>query len=231
MAIIKTEGILLKRQEIRETSLILTAFTRDLGKIQGLVKGVRSAQGAVPGFLEPLTLQTLVLYERKRSPWMLISSCDLVDPFDPIRKDLNRTAYASFCLDMTDAMTETSDPHPEIFDLLRETLRALSQGTKVQDTLPFFEVHLLKMSGFLPNVGSLKISLGARLSLEQILKTPPQRMGRIRLSKPVAEELKDLLQRRIRSILERELKSLNFLYALHLESPPEQNGEPLVRHA
>ena len=110
----KTEGIILRRREIRETSLILITYTRDLGKIHGLVKGVRGAASAVPWYLEPLTLQTMVLYERRRSPWSLVSACDLLDAFDPIRRDLTRISYASFCLDAVDSLTESGDPHPEI---------------------------------------------------------------------------------------------------------------------
>ena len=88
----KTEAIILRRQEIRETSLILIAFTRDLGKIHGLVKGVRGARAAVPWYLEPLTRQAIVVYERRRSAISLISSFDLMDAFDPIRRDLTKTA-------------------------------------------------------------------------------------------------------------------------------------------
>src|SRR3989338_5093583 len=111
----KTEGIVLKRQEVRETSLILTLYTRDLGKILGLVKGVRGMRAAVPWYLEPFSLQSIVVYERRRSPWALVSVCDLLEPFDGIRRDLNRTAYAAYCADLVDAMTELSDPHPGIF--------------------------------------------------------------------------------------------------------------------
>ena len=128
MAIQKTEAIILRRQEIRETSLILIAFTRDLGKIQGLVKGVRGGRVAVPWYLEPMTFQSLVLYERRRSPWVLVSACDLLHAFDPIRRDLVRTAYASLFLDLVDMMTEIGDPHPEIFFLLQAGLKALENG-------------------------------------------------------------------------------------------------------
>ena len=47
MSLQKTEAILLRRQEVRETSLMLVAFSRQLGKVQGLVKGVRGARAAL----------------------------------------------------------------------------------------------------------------------------------------------------------------------------------------
>ncbi|MDD2654344.1 MAG: recombination protein O N-terminal domain-containing protein, partial [Candidatus Omnitrophica bacterium] len=37
----KAEGILLKRNNFRETSLLVSFFTKEFGKINGLIKGVR----------------------------------------------------------------------------------------------------------------------------------------------------------------------------------------------
>ena len=228
MAIQKTEAIVLRRQEIRETSLILVAFTRDLGKIQGLLKGVRGARAAVPWYLEPLTLQSVVIYERRRSTLSLVSSCDLIDAFDQIRRDLIRTAYAGLFLDLVDAMTEPWDPHPDIFQLLLSGLKGLEEGGDPRSAARFLEAHLLKIGGILPSAESLRLSPGARLSLQQILQSSPDRAGRLRLVQGVERELRAVFQNLLRNVLERELKSRNFLYALGLESPVAfPNGRPI----
>ena len=41
MAIIKTEAIVLKRYDLRETSLLVNFYTLDQGKITGEMKGIR----------------------------------------------------------------------------------------------------------------------------------------------------------------------------------------------
>jgi DNA repair protein RecO len=41
MSIHKTEAIVLSRRDFRETSLIANFFTRDYGRISGLLKGIR----------------------------------------------------------------------------------------------------------------------------------------------------------------------------------------------
>ena len=218
MAIQKTEGIILRRQEIRETSLILTAFTRDLGKIQGVAKGVRGLRASACWYLEPLTLQAMVLYERRRSPWALISSCDLIDAFDPIRRDLTRLSYATLCLDLVDAMTANSDPHPEIFQLLLATLRALEQGADSRSAARFFEAHLMKASGLLPEPTSMTLSAGGRLSLQQILGTSSEQITRLRLSQAVEEELRRMLHGLFCNVITHELKSRTFLSTIGLEN-------------
>ncbi len=218
MALQKTEGIILRRMEVRETSLLLTVFTRHLGKIQGLVKGVRGARAAVPWYLEPLTLQNLVLYERRRSAWALISSCDLVDAFDPIRRDFERTAYAAYALDLIDAMTGVNDPHPEIFHLLRNVLSGLGRAAHPAVLLRYLEIHLLKTSGFLDEESRIPMSVEIRKVFQQMLEFSPDAAAALELPGSVEWDLRQKLQGLLRVVLERELKSRSFLMAAGLES-------------
>ncbi len=219
MAIQKTEAILLRRQEVRETSLMLTAFSRNLGKFQGLIKGVRGGRAAVPWYLEPLTLQSVVLYERRRSPWALVSACDLIDGFEPIRKDLARTAHATYGLELVDAMTGVGDAHPEIFDLLLSFLRGLeSPETDPASLTRFLEIHLLRVSGLLPKVEALALSEPARESFRKVLNTPFSRAAGLRLPVETELPLRRILEGLIRRALERELRSKTFLQTITHEA-------------
>ena len=216
MAIQKTEAIILRRQEVRETSLMLTAFSRHLGKFQGLVKGVRGGRAAVPWYLEPLTLQSVVLYERRRSPWVLVSTCDLLDGFEPIRHDLVRTATATYGLDLVDAMTGVGDAQPEIFELLLSFLRGLESPEADPSSLTrFLEIHLLRASGLLPRVEALALSLQAKEEFRKVLNTPFSQVAALRLESQSEPALRRILQGLVRRALERELRSSNFLQEIH----------------
>lgn len=215
----ETQAILLKRQELRETSLIVIAMTRDIGKVHGIVKGVRGGRAAVPCYLEPMTHQAVILYERKRSGLALMSSFDLIDAFDPIRRDFVRTAYAALCLDLVDAMTEIGDPHPEVFDLLLSVLQGMAAGADPKVAARFLELHLLQMGGVFPDSDQWKLSPGAKLSLMQMLEWPWERVNRLRLSHLVQEELRVRFQAVLHNVLEKELKSRTFLYQLGWERP------------
>ena len=215
----KTEAILLRRQEIRETSLLLTGFSREMGKFLGLLKGVRGARAAVPWYPEPLTLQAVVLYERRRSPWALVSHCDLLEPFEPLRRDLSRLAYATYLLDLVDGMTGLRDPHPEIFDLLHAGLRGLERAQTDPGSLArCVEAHLLKQCGLLPAVDALAASVQAKGELRRILGTAPQQIAGLRLAPPANAELRRLHEALIRRALERDLRTRGFLHAIGLEN-------------
>lgn len=219
MAIQKTEAIVLRRQEVRETSVMLTAFTPGFGKLQGLLKGVRGARAAVPWYVEPLTLQSIVVYERRRSPWMLISSCDLLDGFEPLRKDLARTAYATYCLDLVDSMTGVGDPHPEVFHSLLAVLRGMeSPSADLSSLVRYLEAHLLRSSGLLPKPEALAVSPSAREAFRKILVTPPAQAGTLKLEAEAQGPLRRLLQGQLHQALERELRSRSFLHSIGLEA-------------
>lgn len=217
MAIQKTEAIVLRRQEVRETSLMLTAYSRHLGKFQGLVKGVRGSRAAVPWYLEPLTLQSVVLYERRRSPWMLVSACDLIDGFEPVRQDLACTAYAIYCLDLVDSMTSLHDPHPEIFEALLAVLKGLESPDADPATLArFLEIHLLRASGLLPKTEALAVPPAVKEAFRKLLNTPFPQAASLRLDRQTELPLHRLLQGLVRCALERDLRSSGFLHSIAL---------------
>lgn len=209
MAIRKTEAIILRRQEVRETSLMLTGYSRALGKFQGLVKGVRGSRAAVPWYLEPLTLQAMVLYERRRSPWVLVSACDLLDGFEPVRRDLARAAYATYYLDLADSMTGLHDPHPGVFEALLSVLKGLESPSADPATLArFLEIHLLRAAGLLPKAEAFRA----------LLTAPFSQAAALRLERETELPLRRLLQGLLRRALERELRSRSFLLSLGLDN-------------
>jgi hypothetical protein len=115
-------------------------------------------------------------------------------------------------------MTESSDPHPEIFELLLSTLRGLASEGDPRSAVRYLEAHLLKVSGLLPEIGSMGLSPGARLSLQQILRQEGGDEGirRLRLARAVEEELRGVFQRLVNGALDRELKSQLFLQSVGL---------------
>lgn len=214
MAIITTDAVLLRRREIRETSLLLTVLSRDAGKVTGLLKGVRGPRGTVDGFLEPFTVQTIVFYERTRSDIDLITHADLVEPFLPLRRDLAKTAYASYFCELADHLVQPRDPHPEFYELLVQALTTLQDSPVPSQVARMFEVRVLATGGVLPAPSSLSISPGAVLSLQQMAEAEGSAWSRLRLSKGVEDELAPILQRLLVQHLEVRLKSLEFLHAV-----------------
>ncbi len=155
MPIQKSEGILLRRQDLRETSLILTFYTRDFGKIKGIARGVRGARPLLVGGgnLELFAHDGLVFYERKRSEFYTISQCDLLEYFNPIRESLDKMSYAAYIIELLDSVTSLSDRNTEAFDLLLNSLRLMTGESSAKRVARIFEIKLLGLLGLMPSLG------------------------------------------------------------------------------
>jgi DNA repair protein RecO (recombination protein O) len=151
MPIQKSEAIVLRRQDLRETSLILTFYTKDFGKIKGILRGVRGARGQYGGGgLEIFAHDEIVFYERRKSDIFTTSQCDLIEFFNPIRQSLERLAYAAYIAELLDSVTAFSDKNTQVFDLLLNSLKLLSGESSARRVARIFEIKLLSLLGLMP---------------------------------------------------------------------------------
>ncbi len=149
MAIQTSDAIVLRKQNLRETSLILTLFTQDFGKISGVMKGARGPKAAIGNNPELFSLNNIVFYERRRGNLNSLSQCDLKDFFAPLRSDLEKTIYADYFLELVDAVTIEGDTNKELYDLLLNSLRLLANPVSSKRIARIFEIKLMDLSGFL----------------------------------------------------------------------------------
>jgi len=149
--IYRTEAIVLRRQNLGEADRILTLYTPDYGKVKVVAKGVRKPQSHKAGHVE-LFARSDVLVARGRSSLDVLSQADLIDAFPPIRGDLIRTTYASHFVELLDAFTEESDSSPPLYHLLADGLGWLGQTTDLRRTARYYELHLLGLAGYRPEL-------------------------------------------------------------------------------
>jgi DNA repair protein RecO (recombination protein O) len=151
MAIQKTEAFVLRTHPFRTSSLIVTTFSRDFGKVKGLAKGVRKEGVARPSTFEPFTLVEIVFYEKIRSELHLISEAAILETHAKLRSDLEAVATAYYLSELVDQLTEPHDPHETIFELLRFAFQLLPEISPAL-VARFFEIRLLGEIGLFPDL-------------------------------------------------------------------------------
>lgn len=166
MAIHTTDAIILRERDVRETSLLVIFFTRGFGKIKGLLKGVRGPKGPLGYQVQPFTLNRIVFYESKKADIHIVSQCDLTDFFDDIRKDIVKTGYAYYFVELVDALTEQNQPGAEIFDLLLNSLNLLRTDASPKRAARILEIKLLALSGVIPRLDAC-VSCGAEMNIKK----------------------------------------------------------------
>ncbi len=160
----KAEGILLKRTNFRETSLLVSFFTKEFGKISGIIKGVRKDPKKIASTLSLCSLNDIHFYRSRSSELDLISQCDLKRDYSFIAKDIRKLALASYVLEFTDTVMPLHDKNAKIFELLVDCLNSI-EFTDLEKILYLFQIKTLTLSGFKPHLDTC-ISCGEELKQE-----------------------------------------------------------------
>ena len=159
MAIIKTEAIILKCSNYRETSKIVTFYSKSHGKIRGIAKAVRSTKTKWGGVLQSMAYLNLFFYFKENKDLHLISNAEYVKSFKSIYSDYDKMQAGFKIIELVSRTTADHEQNTEIFNLLKFTLQNLENAAKNYNNLLFyFEFKLCKLLGFGINPGMMKLN-------------------------------------------------------------------------
>jgi DNA repair protein RecO (recombination protein O) len=146
----KTEGIVLKHTYVGEADAIITAYTPLMGKLRAVARGATRMKSRLGGHLEPLTYCSMMLAEGRSMD--IVSGCETIDAFMPLRSDLWLMSCGLYAADLTDRLGEEGAENRRLFSLLLGTLHSLSAGVEPTVVLRYFEFRSLACSGYLPEL-------------------------------------------------------------------------------
>ncbi len=154
MEAVKTQGMVLRRYDYSENSLLVHFFTREFGKLNTLVKGAKKAKGRFFGKLELCSVVELVVQHRSRSDLHLLTDAALVYAMEPLRLDVGKFAHAMVILELVDSAFEVEQAHPEYYAELVEGLHLLADGAKPLWAAVVLHLKMIHALGLLPAVDS-----------------------------------------------------------------------------
>jgi DNA repair protein RecO (recombination protein O) len=256
----RTEAIVLRRIDFGEADRLLTLFSREYGKITAVAKGARKPQTRKTGHVE-LFMRTQFLLAKGRE-MAIVTQAELVEAYPALRTDLVRTTYASYLVELLDRFTADEDPHIGKYNLLSDALGWLATSENWLLAARVYELRLLAMAGFQPQLFHcvacqetiaerdqfLSAELGgllcpgcrpadrrakpisaAAVKLLRYLQTRNWETAQaLQLRRPLHTELEAVMQYYLTYILERNLKSADFLHRLRREAAlfaPESKEE------
>lgn len=152
--ILKTEGLVLKTFDFRETSRIATFFTRDYGKLKGVLKGIRRDPKKFGSHIDRFSVNDIVYYPSRTSELHLVSQCDLKEYFFPVRQDYRRSLAANYILELVDVVMPPEQPNGKVYHLMQNCLNALGSIRDIDKLVHIFQVKILALSGFRPHIDS-----------------------------------------------------------------------------
>ena len=146
----RVEALILRHQRWGEADRILTIFSKESGKLRVIAKGVRKTTSRKAGHVE-LFMQTALQLAQGRDFWIL-TQAEAINSFLPLREELQRMGVASYVIELLDKFTYEDGPNPQLYKLAVETLERLTTDASVFVVLRFFEMRLLDLLGYRPQL-------------------------------------------------------------------------------
>lgn len=240
----RTEAIVLRRTDYSEADRILTLYTPAYGKRRAIAKGVRKTSSRLGGHLELFTRVNLLLAEGRNldtvtqaeiiNPYRAMRedlervslAYYIAELLDKLTTDDEGQSPAYGLL--AETLDGLAAPLPELavrrFELgllgLLGYRPYLFQCAECQEDLTEAADRWTPLGGMLCNrcapatPSAVPISLSAFKALRFIQRESLENVLGLRLRPELLHELEDLLRLTIRPILERDLKSTNFVHAV-----------------
>ncbi len=148
--IVTTEAVVLKSMKYRETSKIVTLFTKKFGKISAIVKGARGSKSKYGSSLEPMSYVSVVLYKKEGRELQTVSQCDKMKSFRQLTEDIDKIAVGLSVVEVVTIVAHEEE-NPSLFKLLLDTLSAIDTTEKNAVNYFYnFQIHLTRILGFQP---------------------------------------------------------------------------------
>ncbi len=146
----RCEAITLSHTPLGEADLLVTMYTRDQGKVRAVGKGARRSTSKLVGHLEPLTVVKMSMARGRTMD--IISQAEVVESFATLKKNLTAITKGQYLAELVDGFGAEASANPDLYQLMIETLRAVEADPASDMPLRFFELHLLQVSGLMPEL-------------------------------------------------------------------------------
>lgn len=153
MIILNTQGIVLRTARYNENDVILTLFTRKLGKVSAIAKGAKKNKSALLPSAQLFSYSNYTL--KKYGNMYRVTQGDIIKSFYDISYDIESFSYATYITKLVEGSTLENQTNNRLFILLAQTLYLYTQAEidKMFITAAF-ELKFLDYIGFRPVVTS-----------------------------------------------------------------------------
>jgi len=148
--VLHLEAVVLRHNDWGEADRMLVLYTLELGKLSAIAKGVRKPRSRKAGHLEPFTRVNLLLARGREIP--IITQAETVEAYLPLSEDLVRTTCAAYVVELIDRFSFEEGEHRALYHLLTDTLARLCQPNDLDLVLRYYELRLLDLVGFRPQL-------------------------------------------------------------------------------
>ena len=221
---INTTGIVLREITYKDSSKILTILTSSEGKLTVSAHGAHRKNSKLAAVTGLLVFSEMTLL-KKKDRWTMTEARS-VEQFLGLRDDLKLLSLGSYIAELTEAVADEDSPNQELLPLCLNALYALSEKIRAPDFVkPAFELRLMALSGFEPQLshikesssstleeGTIKLGTGALKAAEYILTCDSKKLFSFTLNDSALKELSKATESYLLTHLDRTFKTLDYYH-------------------
>ena len=149
MALLKSNGIVVRSVKYGESSLILEILTETDGLTSFIVSGVRKKKGATASLYRPMQQLSIVHYPSKGESLARIKEVKLSYHYNQLLSDVPTTALGNFLIECTQKVAKEKDIKSRFYGFLIDSLLYIDQyPTEVNNYHLYFISKLAELCGY-----------------------------------------------------------------------------------
>jgi DNA repair protein RecO (recombination protein O) len=167
MGLVETEAIALRTYNLAEADKIVLCLTRNAGLVRAVARGARRLKSRFGAGLEPFTLISMSYYEKEGRELVSLRQAEIVRSFFGLSGNVEVVRALAYMGELVIEFAPPHEPNERLFRMVNACIVAAAQTPEEMAAIVrYFEVWILKLGGFLPDLRSC-VDCGTSLREEE----------------------------------------------------------------
>jgi DNA repair protein RecO (recombination protein O) len=206
-----SETFVLRTYPFREADLIVSFFTRDLGKLRGVARRARRPKSPFGSGLERLSHVRMAYFQRENAELASLTGCELIESQFAMQADYARGIALDYFAEVAEQLLPPHEPNEKFFRLLVAVLAYARTGREIWPAVVYFSLWAVRLTGILPE---LRVTKETGEIAQEMLERPLSELSPRSWSKSTASDLRRILIRTMERHVERKFLTVPLLEAL-----------------
>lgn len=206
-----SDSFILRTYPFREADLIVSFFTRDLGKLRGVARRARKPKSPFGAGLERLSRVNMAYYDRENRDLANLSGCDMIESPFALQSDYTRGIALDYFAEVAEQLLPPHEPNEKFFRLLAAALDYLRSGGESFAAVLYVSLWAVRLAGVFPE---MRVSQESGEIAEEMFVTPLKSLTPRTWTKNTGSDLRRLLIRAMQQHVERKFMTVPLLEAL-----------------
>ena len=147
--IIKTGAVVLSKLDYGDSSVIVSLYTKEKGKLSAILKGGRGPKSKLSLIVDPLNYLEVIIYNKPSRDIQILSEADIKSHFPGIKSDLEKLKYAHSVIELIKNLSVEHESNSKLFQGIVRILDLIEEQ-KEPPALSFgrFFMFFLKEMGY-----------------------------------------------------------------------------------